>query len=344
MREVTLTAEQRAGLIKLEKQIPHKGIGIRIRIILALDLGYTSTEVAEILLVDRDTITKWKKKFLQSRYLSDWLGDDYRGYSGKLNKAQEAQVGQYVKDGVITDCQEIVDYIKDTFCAEYTIDGVTKLLRRLDFVYKQVVIVPGKMNTEEQEQFKARYEQLKKALKKTEVILFGDGVHPTHNTEKIRCWVKRGENKTIKTNTGRGRLNIQGAYDVEKTEVVTYFSETINAEAVMAFFDEVQRVYSWATAIYFICDNAKYYKNKDVTAYLNKPGCRIKLIHLPTYSPNLNFIERLWKYMHQTIIGVKYREKFKEFETDIRAFFTNFDDYKADLHPFIGTKMHVIQV
>lgn len=343
MTEVKLTSEQRKELIHLEKQIPFKGLGIRIRIILALDLGYSIKEVAEILLLDEDTIIKWKKRFLESRYLSDWLGDEYKGYQGKLKEQAEQAVEKFVKEGVIMDCQEVVDYIKETFGIDYTINGATKLLHRLDFVYKQTVIIPGKVNTTEQEAFVKRYEKLKKELKETEVILFGDGVHPTHNTQKVRAWVKRGENKQIKTNSGRSRLNIQGAYDVEKTAVVTHYSETINAEAVIAFFEEVQRVYGWATVIYFICDNAKYYKNKEVQAYLAREECRIKLIHLPTYSPNLNFIERLWKYMHQKIIGVKYREKFKEFEYDIKTFFANTDDYKEDLQSFIGTKLHVIE-
>lgn len=338
-----LTAQHRKDLIRLEKQIPHKGVAIRIRIILALDLGYTVKEVSEILLLDEDTITKWRQKFLESKYLSDWLGDEYRGYQGKLNKDQEREVEKYVAGHVVRDCQEVVQYIKNIFGIEYTIDGATKLLHRMDFVHKFTVIIPGKVNTEKQKAFVARYEQMKQELKETEVILFSDGVHPTHNTQKIRCWVKKGTNKQIKTNTGRERLNIQGAYNVEQTQVVTYYSETINALAVMAFFDEVQRAYAWATMIYIICDNARYYKNKDVTAYLARKSCRIKLIHLPSYSPNLNFIERLWKYMHQKIIGVKYREKFKEFESDIKVFFAHTDDYKEELQSFIGTKLHIIE-
>ena len=57
-----MNAQERKELIKLEKQIPHKGVAIRIRIILALDLGYTAKEIAEILLLDGDTITKLDKQ------------------------------------------------------------------------------------------------------------------------------------------------------------------------------------------------------------------------------------------------------------------------------------------
>lgn len=81
-----LTAQERKELLKLEKRMPHKGVAIRIRIILALDLGYTAREIAEILLVDEDTITKWKKLYEQSSKVTDWLGTKNNGWQGRLTK------------------------------------------------------------------------------------------------------------------------------------------------------------------------------------------------------------------------------------------------------------------
>ena len=49
-------------------------------------------------------------------------------------------------------------------------------------------------------------------LKEDEVLLFLDGVHPQHNTKCSRAWIKIGEEKQIKSNSGRRRLNISGAY------------------------------------------------------------------------------------------------------------------------------------
>lgn len=343
MSSVQLTPLQRNELIHLEKQIPHKGVSTRIKVILALDDGYSAKDVSRILLMDEDTVTKWKKRYEASAYLSDWLGTEQTGYVGRLTREQEKLVEKMVREEIVTDCREVVTYIKDTFSVRYTVAGVTKLLHRLSFVYKQTVVVPAKADREKQAAFLRDYEQLKSTLKEQEKILFMDGVHPTHNTRAVRCWVKKGVNKQIKTNSARERLNIQGALDIEETEVVTHFSKTIDAAAVIAFFEEIEQTYLSLTTIYLICDNARYYKNKDVKAYLRQPHCRIKLIHLPTYSPNLNFIERLWKYLHQKIIGVTYREKFREFEADIHAFFDHLADYKDDLKPFLGTKLRLMQ-
>ena len=80
-------------------------------------------------------------------------------------RSQLQQIERYVKDGVITDCQQVVDYIQDNFGIDYTADGATKLVRRLGFVYKQTVIIPAKLDPQKQVEFLTEYEQLKKKLK-----------------------------------------------------------------------------------------------------------------------------------------------------------------------------------
>ena len=129
MREIRLTEHQRSEFLVLEKTITDKTLAIRIRIVLALDKGYSAKDTADILLIDEDTVTTWKQKFLKAKYLSDWLGRDYQGYDGKLTKEQEKDVERFVKDGVITDCAEVVDFIKETFTVPYTRNTLNKLFK-----------------------------------------------------------------------------------------------------------------------------------------------------------------------------------------------------------------------
>ncbi len=344
MKTFSLLPKERKDLVRLGKQIKDVRGAIRVRVILALDAGYTIKEVADILLLDEDTVTNWKRKYEKRQFFSDWLKEYYTGYNGRLTRKQIEEIEGFVKKHTVTDSREVIKFIKETFDKEYTITGVTKLLHRLGFVYKQVVLVPGKLNEVAQATWLEEYKALEKNKKEDDVVLFGDGVHPTHNIHKTKAWIKKGEEKQIKTNTGRGRLNINGALDMETMTVTTHFSKTINAEETMKLFDKIQLVYKNKTTIYLIIDNARYYKNKDVQAYLEREGCRIKLKFLPPYSPNLNFIERLWKFMKKYIIGVKYREKFKEFENDIHQFFDNLDQYKTQLKQFIGTDLHLVKL
>jgi transposase len=86
-----------------------------------------------------------------------------------------------------------------------------------------------------------------------------------------------------------------------------------------------------------------YYKSKIIQEYLEAEDCRIKFKYLPPYSPNLNFIERLWHYLHKNGIGTKRRDSFKEFESDVRKFFDNTMKIERDaIRQFIGTEMHLI--
>ncbi|MGI0058652.1 MAG: IS630 family transposase [Nitrosotalea sp.] len=344
MKTFSLQSEERKDLVQLGKQIKDAKGAIRIRVILALDAGYTVTETAKLFLLDEDTVSKWRKKYEKRQFFTDWLQEYHAGYDGKLTKEQIAEIEGFVEKHTVTDCREVNAFIKAQYQKEYTVTGVTKLLHRLGFVYKQIVLIPGKLDEEAQQAWVKTYKDLEENKKEDEVILFGDGVHPTHNIHKTKAWIKRGEDKQIKTNTGRGRLNINGALNLETMTVTTHFSETINAQETMKLFDKIQLEYQDKTTIYLILDNARYYKNKDVTAYLAKKGCRIKLIFLPPYSPNLNYIERLWKFMKKYIIGTTYREKFKEFEYDIHQFFDNISHYEERLKQFIGSELHLVKL
>ena len=79
--------------------------------------------------------------------------------------------------------------------------------------YVQANLIPAKINFQKQAEFKEAYDEFKDNLKEDEALLFLDGVHPQHNTACSHAWIKIGEEKQIKSNSGRQRLNISGAYN-----------------------------------------------------------------------------------------------------------------------------------
>lgn len=341
---ITLSPEEQSQLRELARSTKDKKTADRIRIILALGNGHSAKHVAELFLINEDTVIKWRNKYLKRRLFTDWLATGHTGYDGKLTRDQEREIESYVESETITDAATLVGYIKDHYGVTYTVTGTTKLLHRLGFVYKQTTLIPGKLDEAKQAAFKKDYEKLRDNLPEDEMIMFGDGAHPSHNVHATKAWIKKGTDKQVPTNTGRKRLNINGVLNIETMETVTYFSETINAEETIHLFDKIQETYPNKRKIHLIIDNARYYKNKLIAAYLRKRRCRIKLLFLPAYSPNLNFIERLWRFMKKYIIGIKRRDSFKEFETDIHDFFDNIKDYEPRLHQFIGTEMHLIKL
>jgi len=86
-------------------------------------------------------------------------------------------------------------------------------------------------------------------------------------------------------------------------------------------------------------DNARYYRSKLVTEYVEK-NKRIKLFFLPSYSPNLNLIERLWKFYKKENLYDCYYEKFIDFKKQTIAFFENISIHKEDLIALLKDKFY----
>jgi hypothetical protein len=105
-----------------------------------------------------------------------------------------------------------------------------------------------------------------------------DAVHPVLSYG----WIKRGEEHAVPSNSGRQRVNINGAIDLERLEPIVRFDDSINADSTIALFEQLEQFYAVATYIYVICDNARYYHARAVQAYLE--NSRIKLVPLPPYA------------------------------------------------------------
>ena len=179
--------------------------------------------------------------------------------------------------------------------------------------------MPGKADKEQQQKWLNEYQELRQGLPNNETICFIDGVHPTHNVQSAYGWIQKGVRKEIPSNTGRSRINLSGSIDVVTHNIVLQEDLTLNAESTIRFFKKIEDAYPDKWKIHVFCDNAPYYRNKSVKAYLETS--KICLHFLPPYSPNLNPIERLWKWMKERVIYNTYCEYFEEFREAVFGFF-----------------------
>ncbi|MCB1073893.1 MAG: transposase [Chlamydiia bacterium] len=141
---------------------------------------------------------------------------------------------------------------------------MTSWLRLHAFSYKKPSVIPGKVNEEAQRAWIEEYKQLRATLPEDAALCFSDGVHPTHNAKPMYGWIKRGIRKELPTNTGRQRLNLTGAIDIVSHKVVIQEDDTLNAESTISFLKKLEQAYPHKNAIHVFCDNARYYKNKNV--------------------------------------------------------------------------------
>ncbi|MCB0338532.1 MAG: transposase [Bdellovibrionales bacterium] len=85
--------------------------------------------------------------------------------------------------------------------------------------------------------------------------------------------------------------------------------------------------------------NARYYRNRLVREFLKTS--KIQILFMPPYSPNLNLIERLWRFFKKVVLYNQYYEKFTDFRIAILHFFKNIKRYRTQLsysHPFFCQK------
>jgi hypothetical protein len=146
--------------------------------------------------------------------------------------------------------------------------------------------------------FIKKYEDLLNHLEDEEAILFADAVHPTHAGRPVSCWAPKQITVAVAQTSGRQRLNIHGAFDLETGKTRMLEVVTVNAISTIMLLMEIEAMYPGKRMIHPFLDNAKYHHAKLVQAWLARPERRMKLHFIPAYCPHLDPIGRLWGLMH----------------------------------------------
>jgi transposase len=119
----------------------------------------------------------------------------------------------------------------------------------------------------------------------------------------------------IKAPSGRKRFNVLGALNAVTHELITVTNDTyINAQSFCDLLWHISRL-GIRAPITLVLDNARYQKCKLVWELAESPD--IELLYIPPYSPNLNLIERLWKFVKKQCLYSKYYSEFKDFKNAI---------------------------
>lgn len=335
-----LTDAQRREYKTKHRKCKEKRHADCIKSILALDKGYSFEMIAELLMIDDTSVRRWYEVYREEG-LESLLKNDYQGSQPLLSKEGQQELISHLEETVYLSAKEICYYVKKQFRVTYTSKGMTALLHRLGFRYKKPKHTPGKANVQAQQEFIEQYEQLKQSKGKEDKIYFMDGVHPLHNSQPAYGWIKKGKEMPLQANTGRERLNINGAYNIEDHSLVFHEDESVNAQSTIALLDKMQSQQAEGKII-VIADNARYYRSRLVSGYLQN-NKRVQLLFLPSYSPNLNLIERLWRFFKRKITYNRYYEKFAVFRKICLKFLRELSKYREELKLTMTEKFHSIQ-
>ena len=316
-----LSASARRELLSCVKcQREDHGVARRANALLLLDDGMSCAQIARVLFLDDDTVRGWYKRYVAE----GWDAVAYDGWKGgqsRMSLPQEAALCGWLEGRFCRSTVEIRAHIAAAFNLSYSHSGCIKLLARLGFEYRKPKALPRVADAATQEKFIAFYENLLNSLGTDEAVYFADAVHPEYQSKPAFGWVKKGANPALKTTSGRGRVNIHGALNLENFDAPFVAPITVDGQSAVQLLAKIEAGNPGKRTIHVIWDNALYHKGPDVRAFLSRKNCRIHLIQLPPYCPHLNPIERLWAVMHQQVTHNRHYPTQKQFTTAIMRFF-----------------------
>ena len=308
----------------------------RIRIILLLDKEEPISKIAEYFFLTENSVRNYKNRYKEDG-LEGLLIDYHTGRFSYLSLEEQSQLITELESKVYLKTSGIISYVKEKFGVVYTIGGMTSLLHQLGFSYKKPKGVPGKAKKQEQEDFVEEYNK----VKEEGLVYFADSTHPMLNPVLSAGWIRKGREFDVKTNSGRQRVNINGAIEMKSLNVVSRSCKRVNGSSMCDLLRAVRMKHPGERNLYMVLDNAGYnrsYKVKDLAKELE-----IKLMYLPVYSPNLNPIERLWKFMKKKVMANTYFPDLETFQKELMLFMRGIRKHKGELSTLITDNFHIVK-
>ena len=145
-------------------------------------------------------------------------------------------------------------------------------------------------------------------------VFFVDAAHFVFGT--FLCCLWSVTRIFIRAASGRQRFNVLGAWNAVTHQLIAVTNTTVVNTATMCELLGKIAAVGLTGPITLVLDNARYQRNAVVQALASQLG--ITLLFLPSYSPNLNLIERLWKFVKRRALYGRYHPTFAEFQAAIQ--------------------------
>jgi transposase len=334
--KVELTPEQRERYRVLHRKTNDRKVGDRIKAVLLADRGYTQREIAEILMVDEDTVGRWLKKALENPSSNHWIYLSSGGYEGKLTPVEWQRLYAWLaaKDWVRS-AQDVQAYVVEHLGKSYSVSGVYAILAHSGWVYQKPQVVLPVPDVARQ---KAWIEETQAC---EGVVVYADAAHPQHRTQTGRVWMKKEDPVVLPATAGRQRVNLLGGYNIATQHMTLTTPETVNAKAVCEWLKRLSTVYAQEPRVTVVVDNARYFHARIVREWLANQS-KITLRFLPPYCPHLNHVERVWAYMKEQVLTNRYYASFQAFQGALQHFFTHFERHAATLAHRITGRFRIL--
>jgi transposase len=289
--------------MKLAQQLGKLAPMKRLLAIEALAAGESIATIATVLKVSTQAVRQWLAAFL-SQGIKGLSANKSPGRPAKLSKEQKKQLAHMIeqgpnKNGFSGGCWRspmIQLLIKENFGVCYTMQYISQLLRSMGFSYQKAKFECEHLNKAARKQWlEEKWPQIMQlAQQKQAYVLFGDEASFPQWGTLSYTWARRGHQPVTKTSGKRQAYKVFGLID--------YFSgrffyqctqQRLNSATYIEFLQQVLR--QTRKHIILIQDGARYHCSRATKAFFSLQHHRITVFDLPSYSPDFNPIEKLWK-------------------------------------------------
>jgi len=346
MKPIVLTPQQRRVIERRRKETLDRRVYQRLTAVLAVSEGDGREEVARLLGVGLSQLGEWLRIY-RNKGLDALCALHYKGDPGKLTAQQVGQLKEEVKSGCFRNSEQIRQWLQDTFSVSYTPSGVKGLLRRIGVSYHKVSGFLWKADPDKQRAFVKRVERHKREAKRPGAPLtrryYVDACHPVWGLDLVYCcWLLVGQRFLVGMGSGRKRLNILGAYCPDDHEYIDYrlSRDNINGEQFVNFLRLLLATHPQTERFILYVDGARYYTSPVVKEWLSRHP-QFHLSKIPAYSPNVNLIERLWKFMRQKAL-CRWHRTFEDMQAAISSVLDHLESYRGELQTLMTERFHIV--
>jgi transposase len=344
MKTIRLTPQQRKDISERRRKAPDRRVYQRLSAVLWGDDGRTREEIAALLGVSTRQVGQWLRIF-RNQGLDELCTLHYQGDPGRLGPAQVQRLKQEIAKGAFHNAEQVRTWVRDILGVTYSLSGIKDLLRRIGASYHKVSGFFWKADVKKQKQFVRKYRRHKREAGPKTRRYFVDACHPVWGVDLLySCWLLVGQRFYVGVGSGRKRLNILGAYCPDDQDYVDLrlIKENITGEQVVKLLEKLRAKHPDTEKFLLYLDNATYYSKPCVKEWLAKHR-EFRLVPLPAYSPNLNLIERLWKFLRKKALS-RWHQTFEAMQGAVAEVLDRLGEYREELATLMTERFAIVEV
>jgi transposase len=339
-----LTPRQRKDISDRRRQAQDRRVYQRLSAILWSDDGRTREEIAQLTGVSTRQVGQWLRIF-RNKGLEELGTLHYQGDPGRLGPAQVKRIRQEIETGVFHNADQIRTWIEASFGVTYSASGVKDLLRRIGASYHKVSGFFWKADVQEQKNWVRKHRRHKREAGPGTRRYFVDACHPVWGVDLLySCWLLVGQRFYVGVGNGRKRLNILGAYCPDDHDYVDLrlTKENITGEQFVKLLEALRAKHPETAKFLLYLDDARYYSKPCVKEWLAAHR-EFRLVPVPAYSPNLNLIERLWKFLRKKALS-RWHVTFEGMQAAVAEVLDRLGDHRDELSTLMTERFAIVEV